>query len=209
MVLIFLLIVGICILLLTLYFIPVIAQIALGRTPESGYLLIQASWGLIGARTRMEGGESHQEFLIGERQVYSRIVKARGIRVLEAKKEPRKTLSSIHRAIHLLQLVQPLLHLGGKFLRTMTLQEIRGNLIVGLRNPAETGIFYGWYSAILPALLGSRVFLEITPVFDRQVLEGEIMAKVRIDRPLLLILATAQLFIDRDARNALSGLREG
>ena len=59
MVLIFLLVVGICLLLLivlALYFIPVIAQIALGKTPESGYVLLQASWGLIGARTRMERG---------------------------------------------------------------------------------------------------------------------------------------------------------
>jgi hypothetical protein len=62
---------------------------------------------------------------------------------------------------------------------------------------------------MLPALMGSRVSLEVTPVFDRQVLEGEIMARVRIDRPLLLILAMARLFIDRDVRNALSGLREG
>jgi hypothetical protein len=34
------------------------------------------------------------------------------------------------------------------------------------------------------------------------------MAKVRIDRPLLLLLAMLQLIFDRDVRNALSGLRE-
>jgi len=212
MVPIFLLVVGICIpllIVLTLYFIPVIAQIALGKTPESAYLLIQASWGLIGARTRMEGGESRQEFLIGERLLYTRTVKDQKTRAPEAGEEPKKTPSHIRRAHYLLQLIQPLSHLGEKFLRSMTLQEIRGNLIVGFRNPADTGILYGWYSAILPALMGSRVSLEVTPVFDRAVLEGEIMARVRIDRPLLLILAMFRLFIDRDVRNALSGLREG
>jgi len=212
MVPIFLLVVGICIPLLiviTLYFIPVIAQIALGKTPESAYLLIQASWGLIGARTRMEGGESRQEFLIGERLLYTRTVKGRKTRAPEAGEEPKKTPSPIRRALSLLHLIRPLSHIGRNLLRTMTLQEIRGSLVVGFRNPAETGIFYGWYSAMLPALMGSRVSLEVTPVFDRQVLEGEIMARVRIDRPLLLILAMARLFIDRDVRNALSGLREG
>jgi hypothetical protein len=91
----------------------------------------------------------------------------------------------------------------------MTLQEIRGNLIVGFRNPADTGIFYGWYCAIVPTLMVSQVSLDVTPVFDRPVLEGEIMAKVRIDRPLLLLLAMVRLFFDRDVRNAIAGLREG
>jgi hypothetical protein len=35
------------------------------------------------------------------------------------------------------------------------------------------------------------------------------MAKVRIDRPLLLLLAMVRLFFDRDVRNAIKGLREG
>ena len=207
---ILLLVVGILLLIaLTLYFIPVIAQIALGKTPESGYLLIQASWGMIGARTRMEGGESRQEFLIGERPLYTRIVKDEETRALEVGEELRKIPSLIRRAPHLLELIQPLSHFGGKFLRSMTLQEIRGNLVVGFRNPADTGIFYGWYCAIFPTLMVSPVCLDVTPVFDRPVLEGEIMAKVRIDRPLLLILSMFRLFFDRDVRKAIAGLREG
>jgi len=209
MVPIFLLVVGIFILILTLYFIPVIAQIACERTPESKYLLIQASWGFFGARTRMEGGVSRQEFLIGTRPLYSRTVKGVETRVPEVGEELQKTSFSIRRVHCLLQLIQPLSHLLGKLLRSMTFQEIRGNMVVGFRNPAETGIFYGWYSALLPILMVSRVCLDITPVFDRQVLEGDIMAKVRIDRPLLLILAMARLYMDRDVRTAINGLREG
>jgi hypothetical protein len=212
MVPIFLLVVGICIpllIVLTLYLIPVIAQIAVERTTESGYLLLQASWGLIGTRVRMEGGESRQEFLIGEHPLYSKAVKGRKTPVLEAGEVTKKISSFIRRAPHLLQLIRPLSHLGGKFISSMTLQEIRGNLIVGFRNPADTGIFYGWYCAIFPTLMVSQVSLDVTPVFDRPVLEGEIMAKVRIDRPLLLILAMVRLFFDRDVRNAIAGLREG
>jgi len=207
---ILLLVVGILLLIaLTLYFIPVIAQIALGKTPKSGYLLIQASWGVIGARTRMEGGESRQEFLIGEHLLYTRTVKDQKTRAPEVGGELRKIPSLIRRAPHLLELIQPLSHFGGKFLRSMTLQEIRGNLVVGFRNPADTGIFYGWYCAIFPTLMISLVCLDVTPVFDRPILEGEIMAKVRIDRPLLLILSMFRLFFDRDVRNAIAGLRKG
>jgi hypothetical protein len=210
MVSILLLIVGLLILIaISLYFIPVIAHIALGKTPESGYLLIQASWGLIGARTRMEGGESRQEFLIGERPLYSRTVKDQKTRPAEVGESLRNIPSHIRRVRYVLQLIRPLSHLLRHLLRTTTLQEVRGNLMVGFRNPADTGIFYGWFSAIYPILMVSRVCIDITPVFDRPVLEGEITAKVRIDRPLLLIFAMFRLFLDRDVRKALSGIRGG
>jgi hypothetical protein len=208
MILIFLFLVGILIFLtLTLYFIPVITQIALSKTPESGYILLQASWGVIGARTRMEGGESRQEFLIGEHPLYSRTVKDKKPREPEEEAELRKIPSLVRRVPPLLQLIRPLSHLGEKILCSMTLQEIRGNLRVGFRNPADTGIFYGWYCALFPTLMMTRVSLDVTPVFDRQVLEGEVMAKVRIDRPLLLIVEMIRLIFDSDVRNALSGLR--
>ena len=207
---IFVIVVGILILIiLTLYFIPVITQITLRKTPESGCFLFQASWGVIGARTRVEGGEIRQEFLIRERSFYSRTVKDKKSPAPEEEAELRKIPSLVRRAPHLLQLIRPLSHVGRKILCSMTLQEIRGNLVVGFRNPADTGIFYGWYCAIFPTLMMTRVSLDVTPVFDRQVLEGEVMAKVRIERPLLLIVAMTKLIFNRDVRNALSGLREG
>jgi hypothetical protein len=157
----------------------------------------------------MDGDASRHEFLIGDHPLYSRTVKDQKTRAPEVKEELKKIPSHIRRAQYLLQLIRPISHLGGKFLRSMTLQEIRGNLIVGFRNPADTGIFYGWYCAIFPTLMVSPVCLDVTPVFDRPVLEGEIMAKVRIDRPLLLILSMFRLFFDRDVRKAIAGLREG
>jgi hypothetical protein len=206
----FLIIVGLLYFLaLILYFIPVITYIALGRTSESGYLVIQASWGLIGLRTRMEGDESRQEFFIGKRTLYSRTLKDQKTRERKVAEELRKIPSLFRSAPNLLQLIRPLSHLGGKFLRSLTIQEIRGNLTVGFENPADTGIFYGWYCAICPTLMVTPLCLDVVPVFDRPVLEGEITAKVRIDRPLLLILATIRLFFDRDVRNAIAGLREG
>ena len=205
----FLIIVGILYFIaLILYFIPVITHIALGKTPESGYLVLQASWGLIGVRTRMEGGESLLEFLIGKRTLYSRTMKDQKTRKRKVAEELRKIPSLFRSAPYLLQLIRPLSQLGRKFYRSMTLQEIRGNLTIGFRNPADTGIFYGWSCAICPTLMVTPLCLDVIPVFDT-VLEGEIMAKVRIDRPLLLLLAMIRLFFDRDVRSAIAGLREG
>jgi hypothetical protein len=199
----------ILILLLSLFFIPVIARVALGKTPGSGYFLMQASWGWIGARTRVEGGSSRQELLLGDHPLFTKTAKAEEPRAAGAEKEPRKTPFSTERLLHLLKLIRPLLSLGGKILHRMTLEEIRGRMKIGFSDPAHTGILYGWYCAILPLLGCTRVSLDVNPVFDREVLEGEVMARVRIDRPLLLILAMARLFLDRDVRAALSGLREG
>jgi hypothetical protein len=212
MVPVFLLVVGICIPLiiaLSLFFIPIIVQVALGNTPESGYYLVLASWGWLGARTRTERGESRQEFLLRDHPLYTRTAKAGEPPVPQAVEEPLGIPSRTRRTLHLLRLVRPFSPLAGKFFRSMALEEIRGCLKVGLRDPAETGILYGWYCAILPVLTGSRVSLDVTPVFDRQVLEGEVTVRLRIDRPLLLLLAMARLFLDRDVRDALSGLREG
>ena len=213
MVPVFLLVVGICIpllIVLSLFFIPVITRVALGKTPESGYFLMQASWGWIGARTRVEGGSSRQELLLGDHPLYTRTVKdEEEARPPGVEEEPRKAPFSPGRLLHLLKLAKPLVSLGGKILHGMTLEEIRGRMKIGFQDPAHTGILYGWYWAILPLLGCTRVSLEVTPVFDREVLEGEIMARVRIDRPLLIILAVARLFLDRDVRVALSGLRGG
>jgi Protein of unknown function (DUF2953) len=212
MVPVLLLVVGICvplIIALSLFFVPIIVHVALGQTPESGYFLLRASWGWLGAMMRREEGESRQEFLLQDYPFYTRTVRDEESRAPEADEEPHGIPSLARRTHHLLRLIQPLSYLAGKFLHRMTLEEIRGRLKVGLRDPAETGILYGWYCAVLPVLTGSRVSLDVTPVFDRQVLEGEAMARIRIDRPLLLLLAMARLSLDRDVRDALSGLREG
>ena len=199
----------ILIVLLALFLVPVIAGITLGKTPERGYLLFQASWGWIGARRRMEAGESRQEILLGGHLVYTRTEKAGEARKPEANETPPEAHSLLSRIPRLLRLVRPLTSLAGTFLRHTSFRELRGRLKIGFPDPALTGMLYGWYWAIRPSLAGSRVSLDMTPVFDRQVLEGEIMAEVRIDRPLLLLLAVAGLLLDRDVRDALSGLREG
>jgi hypothetical protein len=200
----------ILILILSLFFIPVRAQVALGNVPGPELLLAQASWAGIGARMRKEGGRTRQELLLGDHPLYTRSAKdEKEARPPGAGEEPRKTPFSPGRLLHLLKLIRPLLSLGGEILRRMTLEEIRGRMRIGFQDPAHTGILYGWYWAILPVLGCTRVSLDVTPVFDGEVLEGEVMARVRIDRPLLLLLAMARFFLDRDVRVALSGLREG
>jgi hypothetical protein len=157
---------------------------------------------------RSEGGESRQVLLLGDHPLFTWTGKAEKARGSEGKGEPRAP-SLLRRIPHLLKLIKPLLSLVRKVLHRTTLEEIRGRMTVGFQDPAITGILFGWYCAILPALGCSRVLLEVTPAFDREVLEGEVMARVRIDRPLLLILAMARLFLDREVRSAFSELREG
>ena len=209
---IFLLGVGICILtlliILALFFIPVITRIVLGLTPDTHYFIIQVSWGWIGAKMRRVGFQSRQEFLIGDHPYYVRTVQARGPDASQAGKEFQKTRSLGKRVIVMLGLIRPLLHFGKKLFQATTLQEIRGNLKIGFQDPVVTGLLYGGYCAILPALKGSRLSLDITPTFDRAVMEGKIMASVKVNRPLFLILPVARLFLDGNVRRSLSALIE-
>jgi hypothetical protein len=211
MVPVFLLVAGVTIallILLSLFFIPVRARVALGNAPGLELFVAQASWAGIGGRMRMEGNETRQEILLAGHSLYIRTSKEGEAGPRGGEEEPRAP-PPLRKVPHLLKLARPLLSLGGEVLHRTTLEEIRGRMRIGFRDPSWTGILFGWYCALLPVLACSRVSLEVTPVFDGEVLEGEVRARARIDRPLLLLLAAARLLLDRDVRAALSGLREG
>lgn len=72
-------------------------------------------------------------------------------------------------------------------IRHLTIQKIEGDAIIGLANPADTGIIYGFFSALRPLIqLDRRVSLSLQPVFDREVFAGHLTADLRIDRPLVI-----------------------
>jgi hypothetical protein len=196
------------VLILALLFIPVAVHVAAGRVPGSAYASLQASWGCIGARARREGPVSRLEWLFLGRPFLSRPLESRETPVAEpvAGRTPAPMVSQ---ARALLKLARPLCSLGKRFLSAVTFGEIRGHLRIGLRDPVDTGVLYGWYCALVPLLRGNRIELAVRPAFDREILEGEVRADFRIHRPLLLLLAAAGLFLDPDVRSALATLREG
>ncbi|HXW98714.1 MAG TPA: DUF2953 domain-containing protein [Methanomicrobiales archaeon] len=199
----------IILILFSLFFIPVRALVAAGWGREDGCALFQASWAGLGARIRTRGRETRVEYLF------------LGMPVRTSPRWDRRTASPASRAegherlpvlsvLRILpRLVRPLAGFGIKLIQATTFQEIRAQLVIGLKDPASTGQLYGWYCALSPLLAGDRLSMQVSPVFDRQVFEGEIRARFRIDRPLLLIGVIAATLLNPDVRRGISLLRGG
>jgi hypothetical protein len=193
--------------ILSLYFIPVRTLVAAGWGRGKEYALFQASWAGIGARVWKEGQEVRVEYLFLGITVLTR---ATGDRETEppfppGKGRERPPAFTLLRTF--LRVARPLMGFAARVIRATTFQELRANLLVGLHDPASTGLLYGCFCALSPLLAGDRLSVQVDPVFDRQVFEGEIRARLRTDRPLLLAVAMAGLLLDPDVRRGISLLR--
>ena len=195
--------------LLSLFFIPVRAFVAAGWGRGDGLVLFQASWAGLGARIRTGGRETRVEYLFLGMPVHTRPGRDRrtALPVPRGEGHGRPPLLDVLRI--LLRILRPLAGFGIRIIRATTFQEIRARLVIGLQDPASTGQLYGWYCALGPLLAGDRMSMEVSPVFDRQVFEGEIRARFRIDRPLLLMGVIAAALFDPDVRRGISLLRGG
>ena len=61
-------------------------------------------------------------------------------------------------------------------LKNLLPRKIHGKLIFGAATPDTTGYVYGGY-VVLRTLYPKRLFLELTPDFEKQILEGELLIK--------------------------------
>jgi hypothetical protein len=75
---------------------------------------------------------------------------------------------------------------------------------IGLADPVLTGMVYGWYCAVRPLLACSRIFLDIIPVFDRNVCDMELEMRWDLRHPLMLAISAWRLYRNRDVQEALS-----
>jgi hypothetical protein len=195
--------------LLSLFFIPVRAFVAAGWGRGKGYALFQASWAGLGARIRTGKQETRVEYLFLGIPFRIRPDRDRGTASPAPPEEGHERPPVISLLRILPRLVWPLARFGGRMIRATTIQEIRAQLVVGLQDPASTGQLYGWYCALRPLLVGDRLAVQVSPAFDRQVFEGEMRARFRIDRPLLLMVAIVGFLLDPDVRRGISLFRGG
>ena len=195
--------------LLSLFFIPVRAFIAAGWGRGEGYALFQASWAGLGARIRTGGQETRVEYLFLGMPFRTRPGRDRGT-ASPASPERGHERPPVLSLLRILPgLVRPLARFGERIIRATTFQEILAKLVIGLEDPASTGQLYGWYCALSPLFTGDRLSVRVSPVFDRQAFEGEMLARFRIGRPLLLMGAIAELLLNPDVRRGISLFRSG
>ena len=104
-------------------------------------------------------------------------------------------------------LLPSLLGLLSRVVRHVQVRRVTGELEIGFRNPADTGILFGYYCAVSPILLTTdRIGFRLTPVFDRETLQGEVGLEIRLNYPISVIAGGARFIADPDNRNAIRGI---
>ena len=86
-------------------------------------------------------------------------------------------------------------------LQDVTLKRCSGAFRIGLGSAADTGRLFGYYAAIRPILLASRrLSFSLVPVFDHQVMQGNLTVDLTFSRPLVHIFRLFRLFRLLEAR---------
>ncbi len=80
---------------------------------------------------------------------------------------------------------------------------------LGLSSPANTGILFGYFTALRSVLRPmERLRIRLTPVFDKQTLEGGFNVILRIKYPIRIIAAAIGLFFKKPVRGFMKSMRE-
>lgn len=186
-----------------IYRSPLDLQIVMERTGTSTGFRVSASWSVLTAKSTYIGGiGSVSLFFLGKKIIHRELSKKSGV------------LKS-HGIVPGLQILQDhvfqTLLLGSDVLRFLTaifhhltVRRIEGTVTVGLRNPADTGILFGCFSAVRSLLFPcNRISLSMKPVFDREILEGHVMADFRISEPLFIPVLMFRLAMKPRARHLI------
>lgn len=89
---------------------------------------------------------------------------------------------------------------AGALLRHICPKKIKGNLLIGTGDPASTGQVLAIYGMLYP-FLGSQIM--VTPDFEQQIVEGELLVKGRITL-FRLIRCAWIIYFNKDMRRVIN-----
>ena len=215
----FVILVPVLCLALLLYSVPVRAAATLIHTAEHQEQAVLISWGIVAFRITGNGAGQAAEVLIFDHAVLSHTGPL-GTRDEKHDEElaPEQLLGAdgtldAGELIHIVQrMVGPVSTFLSEFWNRSRFESARGTITLGLGNPSLTGEVYGYYWASRFVLLASRIDIEMIPVFDRVVLELDVTVREKIEHPLLLLIASLDLFRNpavQDAIKSATGKRAG
>jgi len=166
---------------LLLYRTPLDLQVLLEQHDGPARIAATAQWSFLAVRGVMcEGSASLSLCISGKVVVEQLISPTPGVRPGEQR--PGAALD-----LGLLRYSPGIARIARALIRHLAIRKIEGNIMLGLRNPADTGIIYGFFSAVRPLIqMDKRVSLSLQPAFDREVFTGRLTADLRIERPLVI-----------------------
>jgi hypothetical protein len=197
-----------------LYIIPVRSLVEITIAESSGRETIAVTWWFMGITISHDRQGNRAEVLLFGRVLHTILLEgADGAKSPPAEPpEPEKperspplpgVVAGIAR-----KLVPRLESLGSVIWQESRFEELRGNVSVGLGDPAMTGMFYGYFWAARFVFKANRIHLEVEPVFDREIFRGNIEIRMRLEHPLTIILAVFRLLLDPAIRELAGAFRQ-
>jgi hypothetical protein len=182
---------------------PLDLQIVFDRTSTSTALMLSASWSALTVRSTYTGGGGYLSlFFLGKRLIRREILHK--TEILKRQERGAGSHIGLEPVLQILSMGSDMIRFVRAVLRHLSMRRLEGAFTVGLENPADTGMLFGSFSAIRPLLFPcNRISLAITPVFDREVLEGHIMADIRISRPLFIPVLLVRMATRPPARRLI------
>ncbi|KDE55241.1 DUF2953 domain-containing protein [Methanoculleus sp. MH98A] len=195
----------ILVLLLALYLVPVTVSAVADCSRERARATATVAWGIAGARILVADEVQVLEILLAERRIMTRDL---GEMMAEKPEEKEKRVEERRPVREYLDAAGDLWPHIRRILeavyRSLRLETLRGDIILGLESPADTGVVYGYCTAARYALWPAEAIdFAMTPVFDREVFEGTFILRMQIRRPLLILIAVAKALLKRPVRERL------
>lgn len=189
-----------------LYRSPLDLQVIMERTRISTVLMLSASWSVFTVKSTYTGREgSLSLFFLGKKVIRREISHKSEIRKRQEKGSGSSL--SLEPVLRIIPLGSDMIRFMRAILRHLSIREIEGDFTIGLQNPADTGVIFGFFSAIRALLFPcNRISLSMTPVFDREILEGQILADFRISEPLFIPVLMLRLAMKPSARRLIRGV---
>jgi hypothetical protein len=195
---------------LLLYAFPVRASVRLVLKDGPPEQTLVISWSIFAIRTSHTCAGVATEVLVANHTVLSHAGPVKSDEKGHTLDQPAVPVGTLDAAeiVHSVQaLVGPVGSFGSAFWRECRFEEARGRVTLGLGDPVLTGECCGLYWASRFILEASRIYLELEPVFDRQILELDITARMKVRHPLLILIAGLQLARHPAIHDAMKALK--
>lgn len=186
-----------------IYRSPLDLQIVMERTGTSTVFMVSASWSVLMVKSTYIGrDESVSLFFLGKKIVRRELSKKSGVRKSQERVPGLQIWQDL--LLQTLPLGSDVIRFLTALFHHMTLRQIEGTGTIGLQNPADTGMLFGCFSAVRPLVFPcNRISLSMEPVFDREILEGHVMADFRISQPLFIPVLMLRMAMKSPARRLI------
>ncbi len=189
---------------LCLTFIPININFRLEKDKSLTRLVISIVWGAVEiAYTDWNKASETRYLLFGQTIIRRQKEKKPKERPKNEKGQIVKFMRFPYKAIpHFINFIKTLF-------KRISIRMVQCDVQLGLSDPANTGILFGYLTALKSMLRPiERLRIHLTPVFNKQTLEGGFNIILRINYPIRIIAAAIGLFFKKSVREFMKSMRE-